>query len=212
MTTLNPSHNPFRASKGRHAQAVHRPDQDFPDDIDLSDSDLSPRKRGQLEGRQRIKRAVPPMPDLRFEQSYLLSIRPFLSPRPSKETVQEKGAVGEEKESKTLVESADDDSVFHWGREVDVNWKMVSWVTVRDQILSPLAQGIFWGFGSLALGASSVYLRSALYPASHTPRGRLVGGPGSSTEAAGGGSAVGGTGWWRSWVKSWGGALETAAA
>ena len=25
MTTLNPSHNPFRQSSGRHAQAVHRP-------------------------------------------------------------------------------------------------------------------------------------------------------------------------------------------
>jgi hypothetical protein len=24
--------------------------------------------------------------------------------------------------------------VFHWGREVDVNWRMVSWVTIRDQV------------------------------------------------------------------------------
>ena len=31
-------------------------------------------------------------------------------------------------------EAAEDDEVFHWGREVDVNWGMVSWVTLRDQV------------------------------------------------------------------------------
>ena len=60
------------------------------------------------------------------------------------------------------------------------------------------------------LGVTSMALRAALYPASHVPRGRIVGGPGGGIDQAGGGSAVGGTGWWRSWVKSWGGAVETA--
>ena len=55
-------------------------------------------------------------------------------------------------------------------------------------------------------------MRSALYPPTHVSRGRIVGGAGGSTEQAGGGSAVGGLGWWRNWVKSWGGAIETAVA
>lgn len=34
----------------------------------------------------------------------------------------------------SLLEPAQDDAVFHWGREVDVDWRMVSWVTIRDQV------------------------------------------------------------------------------
>ena len=89
MTTLNPSHNIFRRSSGRHAQAVHRASPDrselddeksghssFPNDLPLSsnDSDLGPdeslraERRSRSEGRKRVKGAMPPMPDLRFEQ------------------------------------------------------------------------------------------------------------------------------------------------
>jgi len=53
-------------------------------------------------------------------------------------------------------------------------------------------------------------MRASLYPPSHVSKGRILGGPGGSIEAAGGGSAVGGTEWWRKWVQSWGGAVETA--
>jgi hypothetical protein len=31
------------------------------------------------------------------------------------------------------MEATEDDEVFHWGREVDVKWGMLSWVTFRDQ-------------------------------------------------------------------------------
>lgn len=81
MTTLNPSHNVFRHPAGRHAQAVHEPSPSFPDqlpsvtkeDDDLSiDSDLDERDRELLrakrEARRRVQGAMPPMPDLRFEQ------------------------------------------------------------------------------------------------------------------------------------------------
>ncbi len=33
-----------------------------------------------------------------------------------------------------MVASADRDEVFHWGRDVDVDWKAVIWITVRDQV------------------------------------------------------------------------------
>jgi len=34
------------------------------------------------------------------------------------------------------VESAHEDAVFHWGRDVDVNWRMVVYITLRDQVRS----------------------------------------------------------------------------
>lgn len=67
-------------------------------------------------------------------QSYLLSIRPYLIPRPSKAETAERGPVEEGKESKSLVSSTEQDEVFHWGRQVDVNWRMVAYVTFRDQV------------------------------------------------------------------------------
>jgi hypothetical protein len=87
MTTLNPSHNIFRASSGRHAQAVYHADDlppsekpsssssaaggasgfpDLCDDLGIDDS--VGEKRGRREGRKRVRAAMPPMPDLRFEQ------------------------------------------------------------------------------------------------------------------------------------------------
>lgn len=90
MTTLNPSHNPFRASEGRHAQAVYQassqpegpsagtastsrfPD-NFVDELESVDDDV-PARRGRREGRQRVRRAMPPMPDLRFEQVSFISL------------------------------------------------------------------------------------------------------------------------------------------
>jgi hypothetical protein len=32
------------------------------------------------------------------------------------------------------MEATEDDEVFHWGREVDVKWGMLTWVTFRDQV------------------------------------------------------------------------------
>ena len=92
MTTLNPSHNPFRPSSGRHAQAVHRPSRSpssapsstspsasrpypsaFPDNLPGdTDSDLGSddpdRGNAKHRARKRVKAVVPPLPDLRFEQ------------------------------------------------------------------------------------------------------------------------------------------------
>jgi len=76
-----------------------------------------------------------------------------------------------------------------------------------------MVQGALWGWAGLALSASSMYLRSALYPESHIGKGRIVGGSGGSTRASGGGSAVGQSdGWWGKWVKSWAGGFEAATA
>lgn len=91
MTSLDPSHNPFRTPSGRHAQAVHTsapgpaassskqqqsgggagkfPDS-LPSDDDVDDHAERPAwmRRAQDEGRSRVQRGMVPVPDLRFEQ------------------------------------------------------------------------------------------------------------------------------------------------
>ena len=42
----------------------------------------------------------------------------------------------EKTHSGTLVQAADEDAVFHWGRNVDVDWRMVIYITLRDQASS----------------------------------------------------------------------------
>ena len=76
-------------------------------------------------------------------QSYLLSIRPFIHPVPSK-TDRHGPLISDDpskarhdvegEQSKTLTTSANEDEVFHWGREVQVEWRKAAWVTFRDQV------------------------------------------------------------------------------
>ncbi|WRT67013.1 uncharacterized protein IL334_003979 [Kwoniella shivajii] len=220
MTSLNPSHNPFSSS----AQAIHHTtteDDEKPSSSSSSFPDSLPTVREQhhhhadhpkatKEGRKRVKQALPIIPDLRFEQSYLLSIRPFLTPRPTAEGKAEKGPIEKGKPSGTLVTSSEEDRVFHWGREVDVEWKKVVWVTLRDQIVSPLVQGALWGWATIFLASTGAVLRANLYPESHIRRGRITGGPGGGINQAGGGKAVGQSGWWKNWVGSLFGGVQTA--
>jgi hypothetical protein len=69
-----------------------------------------------------------------------------------------------------------------------------------------------WGSLAIALSATSSIVRTTLYPAGHENKGRIVGGSGGGV---GEGEVVGNSderGWWRKWVKSWGGGLETIFA
>lgn len=139
MTSLNPTHVP--SSSARKGQAIHynAPSSSKLQRTSSTDSHGYPRRLERdekREARQRIKRVVPVIPDLRFEQSYLLSIRPFLKPIGSardRDSGTESSAAGG-KDSKSLTTAAQDDAVFHWGRDVSVDWGMVSWVTIRDQV------------------------------------------------------------------------------
>ena len=67
MATLDPSHNPLRKPQGRHAQAVY--DASAAQDVSDSESDESAgERRARKEGRKRVRAAMPPLPDQRFEQ------------------------------------------------------------------------------------------------------------------------------------------------
>ncbi|KAJ8081814.1 hypothetical protein PM082_007660 [Marasmius tenuissimus] len=58
---------------------------------------------------------MPPIPDLRFENSFLSKLHPF---------VQFRRAEGDGK-----------------AEVIEIQWGHVFWVTMRDQVLSPLVQG-----------------------------------------------------------------------
>ncbi|THH11440.1 hypothetical protein EW145_g670 [Phellinidium pouzarii] len=62
------------------------------------------------------------IPDLRFEQSYLKSIAPYVQTR--------------------RISGAGDDS--NSVEVIGVEWRNVMWITVRDQLISPLLQGAIW--------------------------------------------------------------------
>ncbi|GHJ84269.1 hypothetical protein NliqN6_0671 [Naganishia liquefaciens] len=222
MTSLNPTHFPASSDNNRRGQAIYKRNagEDFSEEYDEAGYPKSVKKLdrdARREARQRIKRVQPPIPDLRFEQSYLLSIRPFLHPRVNNRkaaAVMESSTAGGP-ESHTLTTSSKQDEVFSWGRDVDVDYKDVLWVTFRDQLVSPLIQGFFWGVLTVSISAFSQAGRTALYPASHKSKGRITGGEGSGLSQAGAGEAVGETqeeGWWRKWVKSWSGGLESLVA
>jgi hypothetical protein len=86
---------------------------------------------------------LPVIPDLRFEASYLRSISPYVhvsegsmvdSDSTRQESAPEKGkAKVTEKETSTQI-----------GHAVRIEWASVAWITVRDQVISPLLQGALW--------------------------------------------------------------------
>ncbi|KZT25689.1 hypothetical protein NEOLEDRAFT_1043061, partial [Neolentinus lepideus HHB14362 ss-1] len=84
----------------------------------------------------------PTLPDLRFETSYLKSIRQYVQ-------------VSEE-------EQEWDGKMQPIRRDVQVQvvWARVLWVTVRDQVLSPFVQGAVWGYASLFIVPLFTGLRS----------------------------------------------------
>ncbi|KAL4249443.1 Mitophagy receptor Atg43 [Abortiporus biennis] len=89
----------------------------------------------------RARRRIPAVPDLRFEQSYLRGVRPYVHVErigPGKTAKQdEKGkAITVQEEPSTRREV------------IKVDWTNLAWITTRDQVISPLLQGALWGVAS----------------------------------------------------------------
>ncbi|KAF8601563.1 hypothetical protein BDV93DRAFT_608085 [Ceratobasidium sp. AG-I] len=160
------------------------------------------------------------LPDLRFEQSYLLSLKPFVHIRKEEVNSEEKsGARGTiEKptvEGTALAEPLGLDVVVRsagvskYGIPERVEWGEIAWVTIRDQIISPLLQGAVWGTASMFLAPLSKKLTLSLRelfvgPSSHSPP--------SPTSAPRTTRGQDNTDWLRSWARSLGGGVEANTA
>ncbi|KAJ3761266.1 hypothetical protein EV361DRAFT_796293 [Lentinula raphanica] len=98
---------------------------------------------------------LPPLPDLRFELTYLRSIQPFvrLRRRPSPD-------------AKVESVSKDENSPFSEqagpAEVIEIEWMHVLWVTARDQIISPLIQGTLWALISFYLSPFSARIGHGL--------------------------------------------------
>lgn len=122
MTSLDPSHLP--SHKDTRGEAIY-PSQ--------------PSRRGHRK---------PPIPELRFEQSYLLSIKSFIHPLASttthgnNETGRQAGypRTRQAAEKFALVDGGDvgsgEDQVIQgiYGAPIVIDWHGLLWVTVRDQV------------------------------------------------------------------------------
>lgn len=78
-----------------------------------------------------------PIPDLRFEQTYLHRIRDCLHIQPSPATVpSEDGDYVSATNVVPLLTSSQ--------QVIKIDWKSIAYVTLRDQVLMPMLQGILW--------------------------------------------------------------------
>ena len=82
----------------------------------------------------------PSVPDLRFEYSYLRSIRPLVHVERVTPPTDEKGK-GKEK---AVEDDEEGSQVVKLEETVTVDWGRLVWVTTRDQVLSPFIQGAAW--------------------------------------------------------------------
>lgn len=82
-------------------------------------------------------RRVPalPIPDLRFEHTYLKNIRPHIRVEHTEEQASESLIQEKSEETHDILTPRD---VVH------VAWGKMIWITTKEQIISPLVQGVLW--------------------------------------------------------------------
>lgn len=107
MTSVDPSHLPIPGTHRTWGQAGYA----FNDDEDHPQPTIH----------------LPKIPDLRFEQGYLLSIRPFVK------DVQAEEQTGHEKTQEFVKEGVVPGSSTY-GVPIRIDWQGVAWVTFRDQV------------------------------------------------------------------------------
>ncbi|EIM89133.1 uncharacterized protein STEHIDRAFT_129661 [Stereum hirsutum FP-91666 SS1] len=91
-----------------------------------------------------------PIPDLRFEYTYLKRVRPYVHVQRKTEDK------NTDKEGEEVAEDTEGEEV------VTVEWGKVIWITTRDQVISPLLQGALWGTASIFLQPMAGALGSQL--------------------------------------------------
>ncbi|GJN91642.1 hypothetical protein Rhopal_004665-T1 [Rhodotorula paludigena] len=156
---------------------------DFSDsDSDASDDSDAPLRRSRPE-----QIPVPPIPDLRYEQGVLASIRPFLhradgaaGARVAAEAGEKSGKVATAEKAAlasaalTAEGAAQDEppsDVLMAGLRIE--WSKVSYVILRDQVVFPLLQGVLWGVAGFYLNAAWNWNKTRLaYKAQGIPERR----------------------------------------
>ncbi|KAJ7319122.1 hypothetical protein DFH08DRAFT_891567 [Mycena albidolilacea] len=83
--------------------------------------------------------ALHSVPDLRFEYGFLKSVRPYFRLRSGSDN-----SKGKEKQEADEGRAGPVDTL-------EIQWLDVAWVTTRDQVLSPLAQGALWAIAGYFL-------------------------------------------------------------
>ena len=104
------------------------------------------------------RRRIPPMPDMRFEYSYLRGVRQYVQlEHPARPTSSEKG-----KEKATDIDGEDEEEgeqeqQLGTRQVVQVQWGRILWITTRDQVISPLLQGALWCVQILSFSISAAH-------------------------------------------------------
>ncbi|KAG8950321.1 hypothetical protein FRC04_007763 [Tulasnella sp. 424] len=205
MTSLDPSHipNPF-GREDRWGQAAYSFDRE---------GDRPSAYPHPSHGHHQPVPHLPKIPELRFEQSYLLSIKPFIHPGNEGDKDVKKG--GEKESSKRdasmLVQEGvltETNSVY--GVPLRIDWGSVAWVTLRDQVISPLLQGAAWGTATVFLIPLARQSIAQLFGSGSGPSSS--GPPSASTKDAIPPATQAEVGPWRRWVRSLLGGVETDVA
>ncbi|KAF8814673.1 hypothetical protein BYT27DRAFT_7249721 [Phlegmacium glaucopus] len=150
---------------------------------------------------QHSRSRLPVIPDLRFEYSYLRSIRPYIQIERSTSAsvstgVQPVDSALEDQEYERINIPGDEKETEGNARTliltseiVHVQWRKVIWITLRDQVISPLLQGSLWALASYYITPFSAQLGSKMgaFAHDHIP----------TKEGSG-------VGWLRRWAKNLG--------
>ncbi|KAG2041255.1 hypothetical protein BDR03DRAFT_991176 [Suillus americanus] len=108
-------------------------------------SDHIRRKHGELnEGLEAAHRIRLPIPDIRFEQTYLSRVQTCLH---VEEIAGKGGGVDPPLSTDDSFTAATHVSpVITSSQQITrIDWGKLAWVTVRDQVIMPLLQGMLWG-------------------------------------------------------------------
>lgn len=165
------------------------------EEMGSSDSDFSNRSKRRKQSRDRSIKSIP---DLRFEQSYLASIRGFIHEEDDRrkdklfndvgKKQQRHSSIQEEFErhrsqTEEYVKNQDSDKSkismtrsTHgepelWLGRLRIEWLPLCYLTIRDQLLSPIIQGAVFGIAGLAFGQLRSFLIARRSATRQTNRG-----------------------------------------
>ncbi|PPR04182.1 hypothetical protein CVT24_010775 [Panaeolus cyanescens] len=132
---------------------------------------------GEHHDNDRHRPRIPTIPDLRFEYSFLRSVKPYVqlvrtpnspqTPQEHKKLLSAAAVEGDDEELKKQLKdsvAADHASVgtsqAQTQEVIVVQWRKVFWATFKDQIMSPFLQGLLWAIASTYITPFSSQLGS----------------------------------------------------